>query len=597
MSSRRKQAVTKRSTVAVVRADNPKDGVREAIKQLGGMSRFVRRDQTVLIKPDHSLPFPPPAITDPDVVATLILLAYESGAKRVIVGDTPMYGLKGSTIFKYLGLDDYYEAYGAVVMPFDEVPHIPSEIGGGRIMKVARIPEILREVDVIISAPVAKTDILTKVSLGIKNNHGFLLLEEQLLHHRREFHQKLVDILKLVTPHLTLIDMGIVMEGNGPVIGKPEKVGLYVASTDVVAADATAALIMGYDPEDVPHIRLAHEQGLGVADMNFIDYIGERPRDVRHVVLKPTTNLEEDVCKGLFIYTTPPVCPGCFMPVRLLIDFANTLMKKDFEEYGNVSILAGTDPPYPIDAPDNVVVVGDCAIESTKEWYTAALTQPWKREKRWKIAPGCPPPIALRFKLIYDVLREQGFYSPMFTVIADLIDMMAQREVPFRSLFFYRKSAVSEAAQKEKYLARLEQEEMRLLGEAKAAQSKGDTKKAAKLYYRVAEINERIGAKTVAEKYLKMAKMLESGLGAGTTLQVRQLEKLNAKRKELIDLASQAATKKDYTTAIEYYHAAAEISRQLGDTEIAAILEKRALTLQHELERESYSSGAKGGVK
>jgi len=42
-----------------------------------------------------------------------------------------------------------------------------------------------------------------------------------------------------------------------------------------VAIDAVAAKLMGFDPLDLPYIRLAHDAGLGVGDPRDIELVGD----------------------------------------------------------------------------------------------------------------------------------------------------------------------------------------------------------------------------------------------------------------------------------------------------------------------------------
>ncbi|MCU0243043.1 MAG: DUF362 domain-containing protein, partial [Vicinamibacteria bacterium] len=62
---------------------------RKAIEGLGGMARFVSRGDVVWIKPNIAWDRRPEqaATTNPDVVATLVTLCLEAGAKRVMVSD------------------------------------------------------------------------------------------------------------------------------------------------------------------------------------------------------------------------------------------------------------------------------------------------------------------------------------------------------------------------------------------------------------------------------------------------------------------------------------------------------------------------------
>jgi uncharacterized protein (DUF362 family) len=69
------------------------------------------------------------------------------------------------------------------------------------------------------------------------------------------------------------------MEGNGPANGQPVKMDLIIAGVDPVAVDAVGALVMGFNPNKIPHIKKASEKGLGT--INNIDIIGSSLSNVR----------------------------------------------------------------------------------------------------------------------------------------------------------------------------------------------------------------------------------------------------------------------------------------------------------------------------
>jgi uncharacterized protein (DUF362 family) len=100
-----------------------------------------------------------------------------------------------------------------------------------------------------------------------------------------KFHAKgisdvVVDINSVLKPALTVIDGFVGMEGRGPVDGTPVKMDLIIAGTDVVATDAIAARIMGFDPNQIKHIRTAAQKELGT--IRDIEVVGEKLETVRH---------------------------------------------------------------------------------------------------------------------------------------------------------------------------------------------------------------------------------------------------------------------------------------------------------------------------
>jgi uncharacterized protein (DUF362 family) len=88
-------------------------------------------------------------------------------------------------------------------------------------------------------------------------------------------HENLVELVRFVRPHLSVLDGFNAMHREGPRHGTPIRLGLALAGTDPVAVDAIGAAAMGFDPMRIGYLRLAHEAGLGVADPERIEVVGD----------------------------------------------------------------------------------------------------------------------------------------------------------------------------------------------------------------------------------------------------------------------------------------------------------------------------------
>lgn len=142
------------------------------------------------------------------------------------------------------------------------------------------VPRIVTE-SAIISAAKLKTHMSTKVTLGMKNMFGLLPDKFKGKYHARGISKVIVDINTVLKPALTVIDGFVGMEGKGPTDGTPVKMDLIIAGKDVVATDATAARIMGFEPMEISHIRTAAQKGLG--NIDDIEILGSKLDDVRQV--------------------------------------------------------------------------------------------------------------------------------------------------------------------------------------------------------------------------------------------------------------------------------------------------------------------------
>jgi uncharacterized protein (DUF362 family) len=107
----------------------------------------------------------------------------------------------------------------------------------------------------------------------MKNMFGLLPDKFKGKYHMKGISKVIADINSVLKPALTVIDGFVAMEGLGPVSGSPVQMNLIVAGKDVVATDSTASRIMGFDPQEVAHIRMAYDRGLGETDN--IEILGE----------------------------------------------------------------------------------------------------------------------------------------------------------------------------------------------------------------------------------------------------------------------------------------------------------------------------------
>jgi uncharacterized protein (DUF362 family) len=169
-------------------------------------------------------------------------------------------------------------------VPYLNLRHVKDRvkiaIPKGETLHSITVPRIVTE-SAIISAAKLKTHMSTKVTLGMKNMFGLLPDKFKGKYHAKGINKVILDINTVLKPALTVIDGFVAMEGQGPTDGTPVKMDLIIAGKDVVATDATAARVMGFDPWEISHIRKAHEKGMG--NIDNIEIVGSKIDDVRQV--------------------------------------------------------------------------------------------------------------------------------------------------------------------------------------------------------------------------------------------------------------------------------------------------------------------------
>ena len=260
--------------VAVVKGA-PGPATRTAVNLLGGMGRFVKPGQKVVIKPNMSFAqgVDSATTTHPEVVREVLVMCKEAGASRVRVLDHSLQNaensLKKSGILE--AVDSVEEGICRHLM--DSSFYQEAELPAAVEMQTNAFMRDVLEADVLIAVPVAKSHGSAGVSLSLKGQMG-LILSRHIMHSRYSLDGSIVDLNTFIKPHLAVIDATRVLTSGGP--GGPGlviKPGEVIASADPVAADATA--VASYEwygrkfaPSQVKYLQLAHERGLGRLDID-----------------------------------------------------------------------------------------------------------------------------------------------------------------------------------------------------------------------------------------------------------------------------------------------------------------------------------------
>jgi len=367
------------------------NAVKEAVDLLGGMDKFVKKGDKVILKPNLAYPYPPPATTDPRVVNAVIKLCFEAGAASVGVGDSSSYSCKniiGTGKWDNKGLMDAWgmqqavEGTDADIRDFDFEPWTKVEIPKSVVLKKTEIASAMLECDVVINIPALKMHFETTVTLGVKNYHGILPDHYKIQFHKDDINQKLIDIHKAVKTDLTIMDGLVGMEGTGPRTGQPVEMNVILASRDVIALDSVACELMELPADEVETNRLGQEQGIGNMDMDKISVVGESIDACKKKFKLPDIRLG-GLHPGVTIIKGGP-CVHCYGRARMLLDNLDNLGIKN---YGGVStLIVGIKPRIPdLDEIDgDVIIVGDCAIESADNLR-------YGLGKRAYCMTGCPP--------------------------------------------------------------------------------------------------------------------------------------------------------------------------------------------------------------
>lgn len=255
--------------MSIAQGDDPRALARKAIEAVGGMKRFIARGDVVVVKPNIAWDRTPEqaANTNPLVVAEIVRLCQEAGAKKVIVTDVSCNDPR--RCFERSGIAAAARAEGAEV-PLPEERRFKEVDLRGEVLTAWPVLEYFLNADKMINVPIAKHHSLTGVTLGIKNWYGILGGPRHRLHQR--IHESLVDLADFMRPTLTVMDAYRILVRGGPTGGNLSDTVLkktVVASTDPVALDAyVAKAFWDLDAGKLPYLKLAEDRGLGKLDFD-----------------------------------------------------------------------------------------------------------------------------------------------------------------------------------------------------------------------------------------------------------------------------------------------------------------------------------------
>jgi uncharacterized protein (DUF362 family)/Pyruvate/2-oxoacid:ferredoxin oxidoreductase delta subunit len=274
--------------------DNIRSAVKKSFDNLGGLKKWVKRGQKVLVKPNLlSAREPEKAVTThPALVQAVVEEVQKLGAKAII-GDSPGGVEKGiQRVWKNTGMVEVAKNTGAELLSFEKSGVVEKKAPSGKTYWVAR-PSA--ECDVIISLPKLKTHGLCLMTCAVKNMFGVIPGFRKGEYHKeapkpKDFARIVVDIYSVAKPQINLVDAVVAMEGDGAASGDPKYLGLLLASEDAVALDFICGRFMGLKPEEVEITWEAAQRGLGKTSLEEIQVIGEDINDFEGLNFKLPSN-------------------------------------------------------------------------------------------------------------------------------------------------------------------------------------------------------------------------------------------------------------------------------------------------------------------
>jgi len=337
----------------------PHGGIEATIPKNGG---------TVYVKP-NGIHFTPHTHTDPAVLEALLAYLRDHGYTRLAVMESCTGGNFTRLVFKVTGYADICRRYGAEPVYLDEEPTVEVDLRDGTRARVPRRlhDEIIQRGDSFyLSLPKLKTHSMATVTLGVKNQQAFPIDADRMKQHSHAtLHRRLAALYDLTRPDFCIIEgLTATAHGHFPITALLDEylvpMDVLIGGPDTLAVDVVGARVLGYSLEEVEHLRLCAEWGLGEGDLARID--------VRGVELSRFTERLPHTLLGRFhpdvrwvVGRTKACVEGC----RGNSEATHEMLYNDYHGKGGWTLVCGSgfEEADLDDLPGDILIVGPCACE------------------------------------------------------------------------------------------------------------------------------------------------------------------------------------------------------------------------------------------
>jgi uncharacterized protein (DUF362 family) len=332
--------------VSLVKIDRGvKESLSHALDLIGGLGRFIRRGDKVMLKPNLN---GAEGYTDKDLVESLIQLLQDFGVGKIVIAESTFGdGRMTNMFFHKTGYFELAAKYGIDLINLNESVAVEVEVKNPLVLEKLRIAREVYEADRIINLPNMKVHYATGITLALKNLKGLLVGNEKRHFHEVGLDKAIVDLNNTVRAHLNIVDAISCMERMGPRGGDIVRLDLIMAGENAAEVDCVGCAVMGYDLDEVGHLKRYIEAN-GI-DPGRIDVVGERIENVSYPFKKVTLG---NVVPENFRIRDKNACCACMNAFLLSCslldgdpaDFADVYMGSlldESESSGGLSIAFG----------------------------------------------------------------------------------------------------------------------------------------------------------------------------------------------------------------------------------------------------------------
>ena len=336
----------------------------------GGIAEVIPAGSKVHIKP-NGVHFSAGVHTDPAVVDALLTYLSDHGYDRLALMENCTHGVPTRLVFAVNGYADIARQHGAELVYLDEGDTVPYTLEGEEVpIRISRclyesfINPSRRPGNFYLSLPKLKTHSMTTMTLGVKNQQAFPTDEDRMHFHNHEtLHPRLARLYQMVRPDFCIIE-GVTAIFNGHIPStamlreSSTQLNVLIGGQDTLAVDAVGCKVMGYAIEEVEHLRLAAEWGLGEGQLDRIEVIGNLSRFQRRYPYTLLRRFHPDV---RIVEGRERACvEGCKGNTECALE----ILSNDYPSQGGFTIVFGRgfDEADLEGLTGNILLVGACAI-------------------------------------------------------------------------------------------------------------------------------------------------------------------------------------------------------------------------------------------
>lgn len=361
----------------------------------------------VVIKPNLVMAHPRIATetyTRKEVVEGVVRLLKEKGQaiEAIDIVEKSGLGVTTASMFRYAGYKILKRKYGVGLRAMEERPRVKQVLKHGKVHAHITIAREMAERDFLVFVPKFKTNVLSHGYSGaLKLNVGTIDSKERILHHDRNLHSKIVDILEAANPDLIVTDGIRLSFGGNQMTQTGTDLGALVISTNAVAHDMVCARMLNLDPFKIDHIREAIDRGYGPRSFDQIDIIGDYPVERAQQTTEPLDfgfYPVDQFDSNFKIQCGTPYCTGGCHGIFLdWLHMVKDRAPRRLKRFPKIDVIIGR-LDKPVDG-EKVLLVGDCAAASSH--------LEGKKVIRTK---GCPP---THKRIVWDMMVKLRLFAPL----------------------------------------------------------------------------------------------------------------------------------------------------------------------------------------